>query len=141
MPTHCRTYEPGDLEPLKQLLLELGYPVEFDDLRKNIDTINRNGGEIIVAEKDKKVVGSVCVVLDARLAEGLYAEIVSLVVSEQERGQGVGKMLVQQAEAWAGRHVQKIRVRANEIRHQAHAFYKGRGFQELKTQKIFAKRL
>lgn len=141
MTTDCRKYEQGDLGPLKDLLSELGYPVEFDALRHNVDAVYKHGGEILIAEKDKKVVGSVCIVLDARLAEGLYAEIVSLVVAEEMRGQGIGMTLVKNAEAWAGKRVPKIRVRANEIRHAAHAFYRQQGFGEVKTQKVFIKHL
>ena len=141
MTTACRKYEHGDLGSIKHLLLELGYAVESDELRKNIDAIYKNGGEIIVAEKDTKVVGSVSVVLDARLAEGLYAEIVSLVVSEGMRGEGIGEKLVKNAEEWAGKRVNKIRVRANEIRNRAHVFYNHQGYTEVKTQKIFVKHL
>jgi len=122
-------------------LLELGYPVEFDDLRYNIDAFYKKGGEILIAENDNKVVGSVCVVLDARLAEGLYAEIVSLVVSKEMRGKGIGKTLVKKAEAWAGKRADKIRVRANELRKSAHAFYNHQGFNAVETQKVFIKQL
>jgi len=55
----------------------------------------------------------------------MYAEIVSLVVSESARGQGIGKALVLAAESWANTRVNKIRVRANSTREEAHDFYMG----------------
>ncbi len=136
-----RTYRPDDLEPLQGLLVELGYGVEAPELQNNIGEITTKGGEIIIAEKDGEAVGSICVLMDARLAEGVCAEIVSLVVTEKARGKGIGKGLVNEAIAWAAKHVSKIRVRANEIRSAAHAFYRVQGFEEIKTQKIFIKKL
>jgi len=136
-----REYQESDLEPLKNLMAELGYPVELIDLENNINTIHKNGGEIFIAENQNKAIGSVCVLLDARLAEGIYAEIVSLIVSESYRGKGIGKALVEKAESWAKKRADKIRVRANEIRESAHSFYISRGYKEIKTQKIFTKRI
>ena len=136
-----RTYRQKDLEPLRRLMSELGYDVASSELRNNICEIYRKGGEIFIAAKDGEAVGSVCVLMDARLAEGVYAEIVSLVVSDKAKGKGIGKRLVHEAESWARQRVDKIRVRANEIRAAAHAFYKGRGYEEVKTQKIFVKKM
>lgn len=137
----CRKYRKDDLKTLQRLILELGYSVELTDLENNIRAIYKKGGEIFVAEKDRETVGSVCVLMDARLAEGLYAEIVSLIVSENARGKGVGKALVQKAESWARKRVNKVRVRANVIRSSSHAFYKNQGYEEIKTQKIFIKKV
>ena len=136
-----REYQKGDLEPLKNLMAELGYSVELIDLENNINTIHKNGGEIFIAENQNNVIGSVCVILDARLAEGIYAEVVSLIVSENYRRKGIGKILVEKAENWARKRVNKIRVRANEIRESTHSFYISQGYKEIKTQKIFIKRV
>jgi aminoglycoside 3-N-acetyltransferase len=78
-------------------------------------------------------------IIDARLAAGISGEIVSLVVSEQHRGSGIGRGLVEFAESWLTQRVVKIRVRANSLRSEAHEFYIRRGYQESKTQKIFEK--
>ena len=118
---------------------QLGYSLEVGELQNNIRAIRERGGEVIVAAERSEVVGCVCVLMDARLAEGVYAEIVSLVVSENCRGTGIGKGLVTEAEKWSGEKVNKIRVRANAIRDNAHRFYKSLGYDEIKTQKIFRK--
>ena len=136
----CRTYHRNDLEALQRLMSELGYSVGLEALGRNIREIIGRDGEIIVAEKDGAVVGSVCVLMDVRLAEGAYAEIVSLIVSETARGKGIGKALVKEAEAWTINRVDKIRVRANIIRSAAHAFYQSQGYEEKKTQKVFVKK-
>ena len=137
----CRTYHHDDLEALRRLMLELGYSIELNELDKNVNEVYKKDGEIFVAEEDENVVGCVCVLMDARLAEGVYAEIVSLIVSEKVRGKGIGKQLVQEAETWASKRANKIRVRANEIRKGAHAFYQKQGYEEIKTQKVFMKKM
>ncbi len=123
------------------LIEQLGYPVKRDELSKNIVAIQRTGGEILIAEVDNEPVGSICVLMDARLAEGIYAEIVSLVVAKKVRGKGIGKALIHEAEIWASNRVDKVRVRANAKRSGAHAFYVKQGYEETKTQKIFIKKL
>jgi len=75
------------------------------------------------------------------LAEGIYAEIVSLVVSEKERGNGIGAGLLREAEKWASQRVNKIRVRANVVRDDAHKFYSRQGYEHTKSQKVFIKRV
>jgi N-acetylglutamate synthase-like GNAT family acetyltransferase len=136
---HIRKYKQADVEEVKYLMNELGYSVKIMELSTNISAIRENGGEVLVADDGKNVIGCVCVLIDARLAEGVYAEIVSLVVSEKQRGKGIGKILIKNAEKWAGNKVDKIRVRANIVRSGAHLFYKSLSYKEIKTQKIFMK--
>jgi GNAT superfamily N-acetyltransferase len=139
MHSHNRLYKEGDLDPLKRLMAELGYKVEIAELRKNVREIQESGGEIFVHELNGNVVGCVCVLIDVRLAEGIFAEIVSLIVSEKERGKGIGAGLVRVAEEWARQRVGKIRVRANVVREAAYSFYKSQGYRYTKSQNVFIK--
>lgn len=141
MNNHCRQFQKNDIEPLRELILELGYTVDLPGLERNIHEINRKDGTIFVYEKSKQILGSICVVEVARLAEGFCCEIVSLVVSEKFRGHGMGKVLVKAAEEWANNRSGTIRVRANVIRSDAHRFYEKQGFVEIKSQKVFSKKL
>lgn len=136
---NIRKYKKSDTDEMKNLMNQLGYSIKRKQLSENISVIRKNGGEIIVADNGEKVIGCVCVLIDARLAEGVYAEIVSLVVSEKQRGKGIGKNLIKKAEKWAAHRVEKIRVRANEVRIGALLFYKTLGYTEVKTQKILTK--
>jgi GNAT superfamily N-acetyltransferase len=141
MRIHYREYREEDLESLKHLMSELGYSLKSTELKRNIAEILQQGGAIFVGVKDRQVIGAVCVLIDARLAEGIYGEIVSLIVTEKLRGQGLGRQLVQSAEDWAGKRVNRIRVRANVIRKGAHQFYENLGFQAVKDQKVLIKHL
>jgi GNAT superfamily N-acetyltransferase len=72
----------------------------------------------------------------------LYGEIGGLVVDKDQRGQGVGKALMAEAESWAsGRGIREIRLRSNILREQAHQFYQAIGYEIIKTQLTFRKAL
>lgn len=139
MKTEIRRLSPDDIPFVQQLMHELGYPVPEEEVRFNIDQIDRRNGITLVAESGGKVVGCLSAVVNAGLAEGMFGEIVSLVVSKQHRGSGIGRRLVSQAEDWLKPQVKKIRVRANSIRLEAHQFYQSLGYKEVKTQISFMK--
>jgi N-acetylglutamate synthase-like GNAT family acetyltransferase len=134
-----RQLRQDDIKTVQQLMHELGYPLNKEELLFNINIINQRNGIILVAELDGNVVGCLSGVINASLAEGMFGEIVSLVVSRKYRGSGIGKCLVKQAEDWLKPKVKKIRVRANSIRLEAHKFYKSLGYKEIKTQISFIK--
>jgi GNAT superfamily N-acetyltransferase len=137
----CREYEKADLAYVKSLMHELGYSVSTEALCSNIKEIQKRAGVVFVAELNNQLVGCICSVIDVRLAEGVYGEIVSLIVSAKFRGAGVGKSLVETSENWLCRRVAKVRVRANEVRIDAHSFYRKLGYEKVKNQTVLIKKL
>ncbi len=70
------------------------------------------------------------------------AQIGGLVVDEACRGGGTGRLLMERAEQWArDRGLKSVYLRSNIIRKDAHAFYKKLGYEIVKTQYAFRKRL
>lgn len=136
-----REFKDADQAGLVSLMSELGYEVDHDALCHRISGIRAQGGEVLVAELGGVVVGCVNAIIDIRLAEGKFGEVVSLVVSQDHRNMGVGKALVKGAEHWLSSRCDIIRVRANAIRGEAHAFYRLLGYEEIKSQKVFAKNM
>ncbi len=62
---------------------------------------------------------------------GAWARITALVVAERARGQGVGSRLVAAAETFAAeRGCVRMEVTSADRRHDAHSFYKGRGYSD-----------
>ena len=71
-----------------------------------------------------------------------YVEISGLVVDEKERRQGIGKILLLEAEKWTRElGYGSLRVRTNAKRCEAQAFYEGLGLQKAKEQFVYTKDL
>lgn len=136
-----RKYNQSDAEGLILLMSQLGYNHSKETISNNVCSVREMGGEIFVAEVSGEIHGCVSAIIDVRLAEGKNGEIVSLVVSEESRGQGLGKALTLEAENWLSERVSNIRVRANSLREQAHLFYASLGYKKVKTQAIFVKNI
>lgn len=134
-----RTFEVNDLPALLPLMEQLGYSHTEHSLLSNIEALRNSRGEVFVAERNNKVLGCVGAIIDTRLAEGTQGEIVSLVVLEEMRGFGLGKGLVNAAEAWLFQYADTVRVRANEIRADARQFYLGMGYEVSKIQVVLTK--
>lgn len=130
-----------DVPEIVQLLEELGYESDEDLIHDRLSKIKERNGQVIVAlGESQEVLGCVHVFIDLRLAEGETGEIVSLVVRNDARGQGIGKKLLDKAQHWIFKKgCYKVRVRANAVRERAHLFYQHQGFQEIKSQKVLQK--
>lgn len=69
-----------------------------------------------------------------------YKNILGLAVFEQFQGQGVGRSLMQAAEAIAQTDgASGIRLNSGEDRHDAHLFYERVGYERVKSQANFRK--
>ncbi len=141
MSISVRLYLEADRFALQQLMTELGYSLNDDEMVDHIREIRAKDGEVFVAEVAGSVVGCICAIIDVRLAAGKYGELVSLTVTRNYQGSGIGTILVRHGESWLRTRVNKIRVRANTIRNKAHGFYEALDYKPIKSQKIFIKEL
>ena len=138
-----RRMEPGDAEAAARLSTDLGYPATTEEIEERLtDLLPREKHEVLVAELEGAVVGWIHVQDSRLLVERPRADITGLVVDGEARRAGVGRALVEAAERWAiERGADRIRVRSNVIREDAHAFYPALGFVVAKTSTTFQKRL
>jgi ribosomal protein S18 acetylase RimI-like enzyme len=139
-----RPWAHTDVERIARLAGQLGYPSKADDVRRRIQEMDNAGTDaVFVAEADDgQICGWIsvhvfrCVELDS------FAEVSGLVVDEYARSRGVGKRLLDAAERWAGAvGSRQLSVRCNTVRERAHRFYEANGYEHIKLQKIFRKRL
>jgi GNAT superfamily N-acetyltransferase len=147
-PLTIRPAAPGDVLYITQLAGELGYPVSQNDVRQRLEGIGRDSAPavVFVAQLGDEVAGEVVGWLHAYRCAGLlappYAEIGGLVVGEAHRGRGIGRRLMEEAEAWARQHgCQQVRLRSNKVRVEAHRFYERIGYEAAKSQKVYWKAL
>ncbi len=74
------------------------------------------------------------------LMTDLQAVIGGLIVDGRNRGSGIGRRLVQYAEAWAvTQGCTSVLVRSNIVRKNAHSFYEKIGYSNIKTSQVFHK--
>ena len=121
----------GDAKALVPLISLLEHAVDEKIVRKNLAALVKLGEPPLVATLDKQVVGLCGVhrmVVPHRLAP--VGRITILVVAEAERGQAIGRMLVEAAEEWMRRAGCKIvEVTSNDRLAAAHAFYRHMGYE------------
>jgi GNAT superfamily N-acetyltransferase len=122
----------------------LGYPSSEDEIRERLAGIEAAPEHaLFVAESaDGKLAGFLNVYVMRTIDSDARTEIAALVVDDAHRSLGVGKVLIEQAEAWARENgCAAIGLRSNVIRERAHRFYERLGYEHYKTQKTFRKTL
>jgi GNAT superfamily N-acetyltransferase len=127
---------------LADLSTQLGYPSTFEEMASRLQVIDKlTDHQVCVAVlSNGEIAGWIHVFLAIYLESDPFVEIGGLVVSEKYRNQGIGKRLVEAAEAWTqDRNVGMLRVRTRITRKNTHQFYEGFGFELMKTQHVYRK--
>ncbi len=135
---------PGDYARIADLAGQLGYPCTGDQVLTRLSEMqDSNQCAVYVAETSKdQVAGWIGVYIFRSVETERCAEISGLVVDQETRSRGVGKVLLDAAEGWARSHgCADISVRSNIKRERAHGFYKRNGYEWTKTQETFRKSL
>lgn len=132
-----------DAEKIAALSNQLGYAISVPATRQNIEAIGQNKNEaIFVAQAGDELAGWIHVFRTIRVESGTFGEIGGLIVNDRFRRNGAGKLLVENARQWCmQKAIPFLRVRCNNKRKEAHAFYAALGFSESKEQKVFETRL
>jgi len=139
-----RPPEPGDYDRMADLAGQLGYPCTGQQLRVRLDQMaNSNEYAVYVAElSGGQIAGWIGVCLFRAVELDSCAEISGLIIDQQVRSRGIGKVLIGAAEEWArSRGCDAIVVHSNAKRSRAHRFYANNGYQHIKTQKLLLKTL
>lgn len=136
-----RNAELRDSNSIAELSHQLGYKSEYATMLKRLtEILDHDDNCVFVAFEDKNLVGWIHGFYSRRVESDSFIEIGGLVVGENYRKNGVGKMLVEEIIKWADlKECKKVRVRSNTIRTESHIFYQKLGFEINKEQKIFDK--
>lgn len=131
----------ADAARLAELICELGHDIDTKQVRKNLAALIKMAESPLVATLAGKIVGLCGIgkrVVISRPAP--LGRITSLIVTREAQGQGIGRMLVEAAEAWMRKQgCALVEVTSNDSRAEAHAFYRHLGFE--RTSIRFAKTL
>ena len=121
---HTRKIALTDAFYIAALSDQLGYAMSVENTAKQINAINKSTIDAAyVAVDDSKVIGWIHVFYTVRLESAPFCEIAGLVVGEQYRGKGAGKLLIKEVKKWCSeRQCFTLRVRSNIKRTEAHKF-------------------
>ncbi|HEY2852944.1 MAG TPA: GNAT family N-acetyltransferase [Gemmatimonadaceae bacterium] len=123
---------PDDATQLAPLLGELGYPVSASDLVPRMRRmLARTDQKVLIAERDGRALGLLALHIFPVLAyDRDLAMIMALVVTQQARGLGVGRALIDRAETLSkSLGASRLMVTTHNRRADAHAFYERLGFE------------
>jgi GNAT superfamily N-acetyltransferase len=139
-----RLAQPRDSDRIAELAGQLGYSCTEEEVRKRLGQMqDANHYAVFVAElPTSQIAGWIGLYIFRAVELETVAEISGLIVDEDIRSCGIGKMLLDAADEWARRvgcHV--ISVRSNVKRDRAHQFYTYNGYEHVKTQKELRKKL
>jgi GNAT superfamily N-acetyltransferase len=138
MEISLRKINVGDSEEVAQLSKQLGYEVSIEQTKYNITaTLENKHCQAYVAIFENKVVGWIFVAHIILIESPAFCEIRGLVVDDKYRRHNIGKLLVEKVKQWCKEKSDKLRVRCNVKRKDAHTFYEHVGFTEKKEQKVF----
>jgi GNAT superfamily N-acetyltransferase len=131
----------SDSPRLVELITFLGHEIDEKAVKKNLGRLKKAGELPLVATLDKRVVGLIGVhrmVTVHRPAP--VGRLSVLVVDEKAQGEGIGRMLVEEAERLLRKGgCQIVEVTSNDRRTAAHAFYRHMGYE--RTSIRFMKKL
>lgn len=132
-----------DAEQIAQLSGQLGYPTATAATARRLIEIGSNGEHaVIVADDNGTLLGWSHVLVSRSLLTDRRADIAALVVDEQHRNRGIGRVLMEHAEQWARKQgCRSVRLHSNVLRPRAHTFYERLGYRMTKLQKAYCKEL
>jgi N-acetylglutamate synthase-like GNAT family acetyltransferase len=129
------------LEEAHRLNFQLDYVISREIFMHNFRQLSKSTlDSLYVVLVGQAVVGWMHTKVQQRLQDPSALEIVALVVDEQQRGKGIGKLLVKKAEQEAQKaHLQDVILFSDVKRVGAHTFYEKLGFENKKSSKWFTK--
>lgn len=134
----------AEAEEVAALCSQLGYPASPAEVAHRLSLLDghEDSAAFVAEDSDESIAGWIQVAGRVLLETAPYAEVGGLIVDERLRGQGIGRMLLDAAEAWAQRRgYDELRLRSNIVREDAHAFYAHLGYEPMATSHLFRKPL
>lgn len=131
--TTIRPAEASDAAVIAQLLDQLGYPTDADEVAARLERLSTSAADqVLVAQRGRQVLAVASIHFMDYFHRGeLLCKITAFVVKEDCRGQGIGSALLCRIEQIAReRGCQRMELTSALDRRPAHAFYQGKGYKK-----------
>jgi GNAT superfamily N-acetyltransferase len=142
--TVLRPARPEDAAEIARLAGALGYEASGEQMRVRLLRLCPDPAQcvLVAGAGAAQLLGWIHAARTLVLESGEAVEILGLVVDPAARRRAIGRALVAAAELWAREcGVERIVVRSNAARSEAHAFYPALGYTLAKTQQVYRKPL
>lgn len=112
----------SDLNSISNLLNQLGYNPQIDQIKESIDS---DSGEIYIVEESGIVIGLMSLIyFDYFPTTRKICRITAIVVDEKQRSKGIGLKLIEFAQSESkNRNCVGLEVTTSTERHETHSFY------------------
>lgn len=118
------------------------YPFDRAVFDASLAKLDQKNTRLITAAENGKLVGYAQLTRRVDLGFAEYLEVVQLLVAETERGRGIGKLLMAEAERIAATEgVGIVKLSSRIQRSKAHVFYESLGYELAKVSKFYQKKL
>jgi N-acetylglutamate synthase-like GNAT family acetyltransferase len=139
--TKIRSAKTSDAGKIADLLAQLGYVASPTLVVSKITVLASSPNDVVlVAENEGIIVGVISLhVTELFHAPGRIGRITALVIASDRRGEGVGKLLTEAADAFfRSTGCVRAEVTSGDHRSEAHAFYQAQGY--MPDERRFIKR-
>lgn len=133
----------NDVKEMTEIIsTSLGYPCSEELVEEKLNGVDRDREEVFVSVVDEKVNGFIHVEKYDTLYFETLCNVLGLAVANSAKRQGIGSALIQAAEDWArSKGISAMRLNSGGKRSEAHTFYKNLGYDDVKEQLRFMKKL
>jgi len=123
----------NDTLQLCQLLSQLNYDMDSNTMEARIKAFQKERHHLLVIEDNHRIIAAIAFGCYEQLRlPGCCCHIDALIIHQDHRGQGLGKKLVAEAEAYAlkyGAETIELKSANHRIKTGTHAFYIGLGYK------------
>ena len=133
----------NDVKEMTEIIsTSLGYPCSEELVAEKLNGVDKDREEVFVSVMGVTVKGIIHIEKYNTLYFNTLCNILGLAVANNAKRQGIGSELIKAAEDWArSKGVFAMRLNSGGKRSEAHTFYRNLGYDDVKEQLRFMKKL
>ena len=138
-----RALKCSDAPRVAELTVQLGYRADVHQVRVRLDKLEKEAAHHVIGVEAQRVLVAFAHFFERpSIEKGSDMIVQSLVVDDELRGSGIGRMLIEHIEHIArSKNCDSVTLSSQGSRSDAHEFYKRLGYELSTTSNVFLKRL